>query len=108
MRSIRGFILRKLPSSIPSHTQAHKLSHTDTLAMFGNILEVVWAAELVHKTLGTLSLLHDSLLVVLTDGTGKLVIVHGWPVLAFAPESCHTYAVLNLEYSLLSVQPADA
>ena len=44
-------------------------------------LEVVRMAELVDQSLTPLRLLHDSLLVVLSQGPGQLVVVHGWTVL---------------------------
>lgn len=74
----------------------------------GRALQAVGMAELVDEPLGPFSLLHDTFLVVLTDGAGKLVIVHGWAVLAFAPQASYPYAVFNLENALLPVQPADA
>jgi len=45
--------------------------------------------ELVDKPLTPLSLLHDSLLVILSEGPRQLVVVHGRPVLPFAPKSCN-------------------
>ena len=44
-------------------------------------LEVVRMAELVDQSLAPLRLLHDSLLVVLSQGPGQLVVVHGRTVL---------------------------
>lgn len=64
--------------------------------------------ELVDQPLGSLGLLHDPLLVVLTDGARELIVVHGGSVLAFAPQTSNTHAVLDLEDALLAVQPADA
>lgn len=65
-------------------------------------------AELVHEPLGALSFLHDALLVVLADGAAQLVVVHGGPVLALAPQPGHSHRVLDLEHSAWAVQPADA
>ena len=45
------------------------------------ILEMVWMAELVDKSLASLGFLHDSFLVILTKGSGEFVVVHGWPIL---------------------------
>ena len=53
------------------------------------VLEVVGRTELVDEPLGSVRLLHDALPVVLPDGPGQLVEVHGWPVLALAPEVGH-------------------
>lgn len=65
-------------------------------------------AELVHESLGSLGLLHDSLFVVLANGSRQFVVVHGRSVLPFPPETSDADAVFDLEYALLSVQPADA
>ena len=64
-------------------------------------------AELVDQPLRPLSLLHDALLVVLTYRATELVVVHGRPVLALAPELGHPDRVLDLEDALLAVDPAD-
>lgn len=71
-------------------------------------LQTVRVAELVHQPLRSFCLLHDTLLVVLANRSRQFVIIHGWPVLAFAPQSCHTDGVLYLEDALAAVQPADA
>ena len=68
----------------------------------------VRVTELVHEALGALRLLHDALLVVLADGAAQLVVVHGGPILALAPQACHLNRVLDLEDALRAVQPADA
>jgi len=52
-------------------------------------LEVIGVAELVHQPLAPLRLLHDPLLVVLTQRAGQLVVVHGRTVLSLAPECGH-------------------
>ena len=70
-------------------------------------LEAVRVAELVDQPLRPLSLLHDTLLVVLAYRATELVVVHGRPVLALAPEFCHPHRVLDLEDALLAVDPAD-
>ena len=46
-------------------------------------LEVIGVAELVHQPLAPLRLLHDPLLVVLTQRAGQLVVVHGRTVLKY-------------------------
>lgn len=65
-------------------------------------------AELVDQPLRPFCLLHDPLLVVLSDRAWELVIVHGGAVLALAPETSHTHAVLYLEHAGGAVQPPDA
>ena len=65
-------------------------------------------AELVHQPLCALSLLHDSLLVVLSQRSRELVVIHGRPVLPLSPQGGDTGRVDNLEDSLLPVQPVDA
>lgn len=82
--------------------------HTARKREVGEGLEGVRVAELVDEPLGALCLLHDALLVVLTDGTGELVVVHGRAVLAHAPEARHFDGVLYLEDAFAPVQPADA
>ena len=44
-------------------------------------LEMVRVTELVDQSLASLCLLHDPLLVVLPQGTGQLVVVHGGTIL---------------------------
>jgi len=70
-------------------------------------LEVVRMAELVDQSLAPLRLLHDSLLVVLSQGPGQLVVVHGRTVLSLSPQSGHLDRVNNLEDSLSSVDPVN-
>lgn len=70
-------------------------------------LQTVWVAELIHQPLWPLRLFHDALLVVLANGSGQFVIIHGWSVLAFSPQSCHTNRVLYLENALAAIQPAN-
>lgn len=53
--------------------------------------------ELVDKALGDVRLPDDALLVILADGTAQLVVVHGRPVLADAPQPGHLGGVLNFE-----------
>ena len=65
-------------------------------------------AELVHQPLRALSLLHDSLLVVLSQRSREFVVIHGRPVLPLSPQGGDTGRVDNLEDSLLPVQPVDA
>ena len=43
--------------------------------------KIVGMTELVDKSLTSLRLLHDSFLIILTQGSGKFVIVHRWAVL---------------------------
>jgi len=64
-------------------------------------------AELVDEPLRTFRLLHDALAVVLADGAAEFVVVHGRPVLAFAPEPGHADAVFDLEDSARAIQPPD-
>lgn len=60
-------------------------------------------AELIDEPLATFRLLHDPFLVVLSDATAKLVVVHGRPILSFAPESGHADRVLDLKHALATV-----
>ena len=62
---------------------------------------------MVDEPLRSLRLLHDALAVILADGAAQLVVVHGRPVLAFAPETGHAHAVLDLEDAARPIQPAD-
>ena len=48
-------------------------------------LEMVRVTELVDQSLASLCLLHDPLLVVLPQGTGQLVVVHGGTILTRIP-----------------------
>lgn len=64
-------------------------------------------AELVDQSLAPLRLLHDSLLVVLSQGAGQLVVVHGRTVLSLPPECGYLDRVNNLEDSLGSVDPVN-
>jgi len=68
-----------------------------------NSSQAVGMAKLVHQSLAALRLLHDALLVVLSDAAAELVIVHGGPVLPLAPEPCHPHRVLDLEDSLAAI-----
>lgn len=47
--------------------------------------------ELVDEPLAPFRLLHDALLVVLSDAPGEFVVVHGRPVLSLAPQPGDTY-----------------
>lgn len=73
-----------------------------------NPLEVVRFAELVHQPLCLFSFLHLSLLVVLPEWPGELVVVHGGPVLTLAPQFGNPNWVHDLEDTLFPVQPVDA
>ena len=53
--------------------------------------------ELVDEALGDVWLPDDALLVILADRTAQLVVVHGRPVLADAPQPGHLSGVLNFE-----------
>ena len=83
-------------------------------------------AELVDQSLTPLRLLHDSLLVVLSQGPGELVVVHGRTVLivrdrmledyisclsqshlSLSPQSGDLDRINNLEDSLGSVDPVN-
>ena len=68
---------------------------------------MIRVAELVDEPLRALRLLHDALLVVLPERAAQLVVVHGGPVLALAPERGHAVRVDDLEDALLAVQPVD-
>ena len=88
---------------------------------------MVRVTELIDQPLASLSFLHDSLLVILPERPGQLVIVHSWSVLnenerlissvehfhnlniylSLAPESGHLDRVDDLEDPLLPVDPVD-
>ena len=70
-------------------------------------LQSVRLAELVDKSLRSFRLLHDAFTVILTDGATELVVIHGRPVFALAPQFGDPNAVLDLENAPLPVQPAD-
>ena len=89
-------------------------------------LEVVRMTELIDQSLTPLRLLHDSLLVVLSQGPGELVVVHGRTVLivrdrmledhisclsqshlSLSPQSGDLDRINNLEDSLGSVDPVN-
>lgn len=70
-------------------------------------LQAIGMTELVDESLRSLRFLHDSLFVVLPDGSGEFVIVHSRAVLATSPQSGDSNGILNLEDSLCSVQPAN-
>jgi len=70
-------------------------------------LEVIGMTELIDKSLTPLCFLHDPFLVILTKGSGEFVIVHGWTVLSFAPQSGHLDGINNLEDALWPVNPVD-
>jgi hypothetical protein len=57
-------------------------------------------AKLIDEPLRALSLLHDALLVVLANGAGQFVVVHGRSVLAATPQQRHTDRVFNFEDAL--------
>lgn len=63
--------------------------------------------ELVDQSLTPLRLLHDSLLVVLSQGPRQLVVVHGRTVLSLSPQCSDLDRVNNLEDSLGSVDPVN-
>lgn len=69
-------------------------------------LQAVRMAELIDQPLATFRLLHDPFLVVLSDAAAQLVVVHGRPILPFAPEPGHAHRVLDLEHTLAAVEPA--
>lgn len=100
-----GRAFERTPAVKRARAEPHRRACADAS---GHDLQAVGVAELVHEPLGPLSLLHDALLVVLSDGAGELVVVHGGTVLPLAPEAGHADAVLDLEDALLPVQPADA
>lgn len=66
----------------------------------------VRGAELVDESLRSLRLFHDTFAVILTDGSAELVVVHGRPVFALAPQFRHPDAVLDFEDAALAVEPA--
>lgn len=53
--------------------------------------------KLVDEALGDVWFPDDALLVILADGAAQLVVVHGRPVLAEAPQPGHLSRVLNFE-----------
>lgn len=57
-------------------------------------------AKLVDEPLRALSLLHDALLVVLANGSGQFVVVHGRSVLATTPQQRHADGVFDFEDAL--------
>ena len=65
-------------------------------------------AELVDQPLRSLCLFHDPLAIILSDGSGQFVIVHGGSVLSQAPETSYANAVLNLEHATTLIQPTNA
>ena len=69
---------------------------------------VIWRTELVDQPLRPLSLLHDSLLVILPEGSGQLVEVHGWPILPLAPQVSHLSRIHDLEDTLGMISPVYA
>lgn len=69
---------------------------------------MIGRAKLVDQSLSSLCLLHDALLVVLSQRPGQLVIVHGRSVLPLAPERGNPVGVDNLEDASLAVNPVDA
>lgn len=71
------------------------------------VLGVVWMAKLVDEPLRTFRLAHYAFFVVLPQTPGQLVVVHGGPVLASAPQTRHGLAVFDLEHALFAVQPTD-
>jgi len=64
-------------------------------------------AELIHKSLASFCLLHNSFLVVLPQRSRKLVIIHGRSILSLAPQSGHFDAIDNLEDPFIPVDPVD-
>ena len=50
---------------------------------------MVRMTELIDKSLASLSLLHDALLVILAERPRKLVIVHSWSVLIQKEKICY-------------------
>jgi len=64
--------------------------------------------ELVYQSLATLRLLHDALLVVLSDAAAELVIIHRGPILSFTPKSRDAHRVFDLEDPFVAIQPAYA
>ncbi len=69
---------------------------------------VIRCTELVDKSLRPVSFLHNTFSVILPQGSGELVEVHGRTILPPAPEVGHAQRVDNLEDPLLPVSPEDA
>jgi len=65
-------------------------------------------AELVDQPLRPFGLLHDALFVVLPDGPGQFVVVHGRSVLAPTPQQGHSDRVFNFEDPQWPVEPTNA
>lgn len=72
------------------------------------ILTTIGMAELVDKSLRPLRLPHYSFPVILTDGTGQLVVVHSGSVFANSPKTCNSNAIFDLEDSSALIKPSDA
>jgi len=66
---------------------------------------VVGVAKLVDEPLGSFSLLHDTLLVVLPEGPGQLVEVHGRTVFSLAPQVGHLCRIDDLKDALGLISP---
>jgi hypothetical protein len=60
-------------------------------------LESIGLTKLVNQSLRPLGLLHDTLLVILSNRSRQFVVVHGRPVLSLSPQSSNLNGVLNLE-----------
>jgi len=67
----------------------------------------VGMTKLVHESLRPFSFFHYPLSVVLANGSGELVVVHGWSIFSQAPTSCDAHAVFNFENSTSLIQPLD-
>lgn len=70
-------------------------------------LKVVRMTELIDQSLRSFGLFHNTLLVVLPYRSAELVVVHGRPVLPFAPQTGHFDRVFDFEYALGAIQPPD-
>lgn len=74
---------------------------------FWKDLQAIRVTELIDESLRSFCFLHDSLFVILPDGSGEFVIVHSRAVLASSPQSCDSNGIFNFKYSFSSVQPAN-
>ena len=70
-----------------------------------SVLQVIRMAKLIYQSLRTFRLLHDSLLIVLTNGSGQFVIIHGWSILTSTPQFGHSNGVFNFEDTLIAINP---
>lgn len=59
--------------------------------------------ELINQSLGPFCLFHDSLSVILPNGSAEFVVVHGRAVFPFPPQASNSDRILDLEDALIPV-----